>query len=83
MDLRTLLAGLVVASLAGSVADAAPKHQKRLRAVSAAAVGRSVPSNPCADPYAVCWAGTYIGRDPDPGVRSQLLWNFQSGLSND
>jgi hypothetical protein len=82
MGLRSFFAGLIVASIAGTVAHAAPKHPKRPHA-TVAPVARSVASNPCADPYAVCWAGNYIGRDPDPRVRSQLLWDFQSGLSND
>ena len=83
MRLEAILACLIAGSLASAVADAAPKHQKRLHAAgSGAAVSRSVPQNSCADPYAVCWAGTYIGRDPDPNVRTQLLWDFQSGMGN-
>jgi hypothetical protein len=83
MGLRSLLPGLIVLLLAGGSALAAPDHHKRLRKAVAPALARHVPANPCADPAAVCWAGSYIGRDPDPRVRSQLLWDFQSGLSND
>ena len=81
MALRLMLAGLIAASLGGTAAAGAPKHPKRHHATAAAV--RAVSNNPCADPHAVCWAGNYIGRDPDPNVRSQLLWDFQSGLSND
>jgi hypothetical protein len=81
MGLRLILAGLIAVSLAGTAAAGAPKHPKRHRATAPAV--RVVPNNPCADPYAVCWAGNYIGRDPDPNVRSQLLWDFQAGLPND
>jgi hypothetical protein len=84
MQLKSFLACLVAGSLASVVANAAPKCPKRLHAAgSGAAVMRSAAQNPCADPTAVCWAGTYVGRDPDPRVRMQLLWDFQSGLSND
>jgi hypothetical protein len=75
-----LLAALVTCE----VANAATKHHRRPHATANESL--SVPSSlrdPCADPYAVCWAGTYIGRDPDPQVRSRLLWDFQAGSVGD
>jgi hypothetical protein len=34
----------------------------------------------CASPYAVCSAGTYVGSDPDPQVRAQMLVDFNRGV---
>jgi hypothetical protein len=80
MDRILFGACLLAAFLTCAVANATTKHHKRPHA------SLSVPSalrDPCADPYAVCWAGTYIGRDPDPQVRSRLLWDFQAGSVGD
>jgi hypothetical protein len=75
---------LLAALVACGVANAATKHHRRpLPSVNQSLSVPSAPRNPCADPYAVCWAGTYIGRDPDPHVRAQMLWDFQAGLAND
>jgi hypothetical protein len=80
MALRSVLAGLMAAFIACGVAGAEPKHPKRLH-VAAPKPARVVPNNPCADPDAVCRAGTYIGRDPDPRIRSQLPLDM--GTPND
>lgn len=74
----------LVALVTCEVANATVRQHKRPHA--AVNERLSVPPslrNPCADPYAVCWAGTYIGRDPDPHVRAQMLWDFQAGMAND
>jgi hypothetical protein len=78
---RSVLACLLAVSVLGVNASVEAKDQKRPHAVRAQSA--PVSKNPCADPYAVCWAGNYIGRDPDPRVRAQLLWDFQAGLPND
>jgi hypothetical protein len=80
--MRPFLACVLAVSVLGSVAHAQAKDQKRPQAVRTQSAP-PVSKNPCADPYAVCWAGNYIGRDPDPRVRAQLLWDFQAGLPND
>ena len=80
MALKPILACLLASSLACGVAAAGPKKVKHPRlAAPAAAPGQAVSRNPCSDPNAVCWAGTYIGRDPDSNVRLQLLLEFESG----
>jgi hypothetical protein len=81
LSLQACLASFAIVTLVGGVGAQEPKHHKKVVAVRAHV--QPVPKNPCADPYAVCSAGTYVGRDPDPAVRSQMLWDFQSGLSND
>jgi hypothetical protein len=78
MRLSTLMTCTLIVALAGGVAYAESKHPKQQRA----SVARIAPADPCADPYAVCSAGTYVGRDPDPRVRMQILWDFQSGMAN-
>jgi hypothetical protein len=75
MRFRLFLTCMIASSLAATVVSAEPKAHKRHR-TSVSTTVRPEPKNPCADPYVVCWAGTYIGRDPDPRVRSQLLWDF-------
>lgn len=82
---RFLVGAFVLAALfAWEAANATTKQHKRPHAaVSESLRVPSTPRNPCADPYVVCWAGTYIGRDPDPHVRAQMLWDFQAGSSND
>ena len=77
MRLSTLITCTLIVALAGGVASAESKHPKQQRA----SVARTAPADPCADPYAVCRAGTYIGRDPDPRIRSQLPLDM--GTSND
>jgi hypothetical protein len=80
-SLQICLASLAVVVLVGGAGAEELKHHKKVAAMHVRA--QPVPKDPCADPYAVCFAGTYVGRDPDPAVRSQMLWDFQSGLSND
>jgi hypothetical protein len=42
----------------------------------------SVQSSPpaCASPDAVCSAGTYVGSNPDPRARAQMLMDFNRGV---
>jgi hypothetical protein len=80
MDRILFGACLLAALVTCEAANAATKHHRRPHAT--ANESPSVLRNPCADPYAVCWAGTYIGRDPDANVRSQMLWDFQAGSAN-
>jgi hypothetical protein len=34
----------------------------------------------CASPLAVCSAGTYVGSDPDPRMRAQMLADYNRGV---
>ena len=34
----------------------------------------------CGSPYAVCSAGTYVGSDPDPRMRAQMLADYNRGV---
>jgi hypothetical protein len=81
MALKLMLACLIGGCLACGVAAADPRKFKRPRLAAPLAPEQAAPRNPCADPYAVCSAGTYLGRDPDPNVRFQLLLEFESGRS--
>jgi hypothetical protein len=74
LSLQACVASLAIVTVSGGVGA---------QVVVVRAHVQPAPKNPCADPYAVCSAGTYVGRDPDPAVRAQMLWDFQSGLSND
>ena len=76
MSLRliiTLLAILTLTVGTFGTADAVAKKRgkKLVRSSEHAFVTRPV------DPYAVYWAGTYVGSDPDPNIRAQLLREFQ------
>jgi len=82
MALKSILACLMGACLACGMAEAAPKKIKHPRfSATARAPGQAASRNPCSDPNTVCSAGTYIGRDPDPNVRLQLLLEFENGQS--
>jgi hypothetical protein len=81
---RIFFGACVLAALVTcETANATTKQHKRPHAeVDESLSASSALRNACADPFAVCWAGTYIGRDPDPHVRAQMLWDFQAGSAN-
>ena len=64
--MKTVIVAL--AALAVGISPALAKKAKRPRAAAHAAMAQ--------DPYAVYVAGTYVGRDPDPGVRAQMIREF-------
>ena len=43
---------------------------------SASAAGPYVGYNPCSDPNAAFYGGTYVGSDPDPNIRAALIREF-------
>ena len=76
MKLRLLVVTLAL-SLAAVPANAEKHPHKRLH------VGTPAPwietpeaKYPPSDPYAVWVAGTYVGRDPDPRVRAEMIREF-------
>jgi len=73
-----LLAAFAFAIGSFGAADAAAK--KRAKKASRPSV-RVLTVRP-ADPYAVYWAGSYVGSDVDPNIRFQLLREFQFQMNN-
>lgn len=81
---RKLIAVIAVLSLAGvTVASAKSTHKRPLppRPV-AAPIASPEAKYPPSDPYAVWVAGTYVGRDPDPNVRSSMIREFYHNLDS-
>jgi hypothetical protein len=80
---RQLIAVMTVVLLANVTAAIAKSTHKR---PSPHPPTRSVESPevkyPPTDPYAVWVAGTYVGRDPDPNVRSSLIREFNRNNDN-
>ena len=72
---------VAAATFAAGTAEAAKKKHPRVAKTVRPAVTHQVIGTP-ADPYAVYASGTYIGRDPDPAVRRQMLMDFYGGLGN-
>lgn len=74
---RQLIAVMTVVLLASVTAAIAKSTHKR---PSPLPPMRSIESPeakyPPTDPYAVWVAGTYVGRDPDPNVRSMMIREF-------
>jgi len=73
-----LLTVLAIAVLATVPELAAAKHRHLFRHANASVVVYGADHR---SPYAVYSAGTYVGSDPDPQVRAQLLTDFNRGVS--
>jgi hypothetical protein len=72
---------LLVVALALSLATIpanAEKHPRKRLHVRASTPSMETPEAkyPPSDPYAVWVAGTYVGRDPDPRVRTEMIREF-------
>jgi hypothetical protein len=74
---RVLVLALAGATLAVMPNSALAKHRHLVRSPDPS-VYSSVPA--CASPYAVCSAGTYVGSDPDPQARAQMLMDYNRGV---
>jgi hypothetical protein len=75
--LLTAVAAVVFASLTDA-ALAKRRHPQLVPTPYASTYSYGPPM--CASPYAVCSAGTYVGSDPDPQVRAQMLVDFNRGV---
>jgi hypothetical protein len=73
---RVLVLALAGATLAAMPNAALAKNHRHLARYSN--VYPSVPS--CASPEAVCSAGTYVGSDPNPQARAQMLMDYNRGV---
>ena len=71
MKLAVVVAALVASIVFAAPADAAVK--KKRKQVAARAGVTAVQSQPGAHPYDVYVSGEYIGRDPDPAIRSYMI----------
>jgi hypothetical protein len=72
-----LLVGIVSAvSLLGVGGAAAKSKHKQVHAQTPAYSADSPEARYRNDPYAVFYAGTYVGRDPDPRVRASMIREF-------
>jgi hypothetical protein len=78
--MKTIVLALAVFGLLLANPAAAAKAQKKQHV--RAALQRIKPYPP-RDPYAVYTAGAYVGSDPDPTIRAQLIREFYSPGGND
>jgi hypothetical protein len=78
MTLRFCTAILLVLSFAAGTASAKQKHHIKASDVRASA---SLPPDR-SDPHSLHVGGAFIGADPDPTIRAQLLRDFYTGLAN-
>jgi hypothetical protein len=74
---RVLVLALAGATLAAMPNSALANHRHLARHPDLGAYP-SVPA--CASPDAVCSAGTYVGSDPNPQVRAQMLTDYNRGV---
>jgi hypothetical protein len=79
--MKLLLLTAVVAVSVASLSDSAlARHHHRYLVpppyASAYVYGPPI----CGSPYAVCSAGTYVGSDPDPRMRAQMLSDYNRGV---
>jgi hypothetical protein len=75
MKLKLLIVTLAV-SLAAIPANAEKHPRKRLHVHAPMSIEAPEAKYPPSDPYAVWVAGTYVGRDPDPRVRAEMIREF-------
>lgn len=82
MKLKLLIVTLAL-SLATIPANAEKHARKRLHLrAPTSSIETPEAKYPPSDPYAVWVAGTYVGRDPDPRVRAELMRQFNFNLDN-
>lgn len=73
---------LFVLALAGAAVAAVPNLSLANHRHLARSADLGVHSSPaaCTSPDAVCSAGTYVGSNPDPRARAQMLMDFNRGV---
>ena len=83
MNLKMVVAAFAALSLLSVAAQATPK---KLRSAGSAGRVRAKSLPPAdvnrRDPNAVYFAGTYVGSDPDPRVRAQMLREAPHGTGD-
>jgi hypothetical protein len=85
---RTIVIVAATAVVIGLPTFAAAKHRHHPRhyipygEVYGGAPAPCYPYPACTSPYAVFSAGTYVGSDPDPRIRAQLLSDFNRGVNS-
>ena len=80
---RQLIAVIAVALLASVTAAMAKSTHKRPPPPPhppMPSIASPEAKYPPTDPYAVWVAGTYVGRDPDPNVRSMMIREFYNNF---
>ena len=80
MKLKPLVV-MVALSLA-TVPASAEKHARKKVHLHAPTIETPESKYPPSDPYAVWVAGTYVGRDPDPRVRAEMIRQFDHNFDN-
>jgi hypothetical protein len=75
-NLKLLVLVVGALSLLGATEAAAKSKHKRVPAQTPAYSADSPEARYRNDPYAVWYAGTYVGRDPDPRVRASMIREF-------
>ncbi len=71
--MKFLAAALALTTLAVSPALAASRHVDHRAAATMSSAGETYVSYQYGEPAAVFSDGQYLGRDPDPNVRAELL----------
>jgi hypothetical protein len=78
--ISSALAIAVVLSLPGLASAKSRHHWHHFGVAPIGAVQPCYPAPACLSPYAVFSAGTYVGSDPDPRIRAQMLYDFNRGV---
>jgi hypothetical protein len=76
-----LMATLIVGLPTLASANSRHHHWRYPHAARMVGAPPCYPAPACLSPYAVFSAGTYIGSDPDPRIRAQLLYDFNRGVN--
>jgi hypothetical protein len=82
----TIVVAVTIAMTLSAGALANKRHELRRHHLGADAYTRAHiqcdPQPACGSPYAVFSAGAYVGSDPDPRLRAQLLSDFNRGVNS-
>jgi hypothetical protein len=81
----TIVVAVMIAMILPAGALAKKRHELRRHHLGAEVYTRAPiqcdPQPACEAPNAVFSAGTYVGSDPDPRLRAQLLSDFNRGVN--